>query len=124
MAADNAVLERHRMERGTREATRKDAFLSNQEMEETFKNVAGDRGPKSLGVRSQGERKKTGFELESEDEDDEELIEEGLDRAAVLVGKLNGVAHGMNSRVADQNKLLDRLGEKVSPLTWLPIIWT
>lgn len=116
-AADAAVIERHRMERGTREATRKDAFLSNQEMEQTFKDLPINKNkPKILGQRTEAEKSKFGFEMDSDEEDDEEAINEGLDQLGDRVGTLRMVANGMNSRVADQNKLLDRLAEKVSPL--------
>lgn len=112
--ADDAVMERHRMEREVRESTRKDAYLANQEMEETFRNLPINKQIGSLGRSSTAESNRFKFEADSEDEEDEEELDAGLVKAARLVGTLHDVANGMNSRVSDQTTLLDRLGEKVS----------
>lgn len=117
--ADEAVLQRHQMERTVRETTRKDGYLSTQQMEETFKDIAGNRSQiKPLEMRT-GEKKKNQFELDSDDDEDkqdEKDIQDGLTEAGRLMKKLNTAARGMNTRVTDQNKVLDRLADKVSPL--------
>lgn len=111
--ADKAVLERHRMERETRESTRKDAYLANQEMEETFMDLRPQQ-PKVLGRTSTAENNKFGFEMDSEDEIDEEEINLGVDKVRERVGRLNLAANGMKSRLDEQNELLGTLGVKVS----------
>ena len=117
-AADEAVLERHRMERSTREATRKDAFLSNQEMEQTFRDLPSSRrNPGILGQRREGEKRRKDFSFsDSSDEEVEEGIEDGLEEISEDVAELKDLSLAMNKGLADHNVLLDRLAEKVSPL--------
>lgn len=111
------------MERTTREMTRKDGFLSNQEMEETFKDLAFERNEaKPQKLLCSSENKANPYllpsdseeDVDQEDVDDEEEVNAGVDHAAALMKKLNLAARGMNSRVKDQNKVLDRLADKVS----------
>lgn len=108
------------LERSVREETRKDAYKASQETELLFNNLpVNKRVPKTLGQVNNGEKKRTGFELD--DSEDEEVENGFIDRQAQLASRLQTlgkVAHGMNARVEEQNGLLDRLGEKVS---WLDL---
>ena len=74
---DAEIVEKHRNEREQREATRQNAFASQQRMEGAFKGLqpgdAGYRAPASK--TSLAERSKYQFEADSEDEDMENEID-------------------------------------------------
>ncbi|KAK2004595.1 hypothetical protein LX36DRAFT_622862 [Colletotrichum falcatum] len=114
---DAAVLERHRAERETREATRHDAFKSNQRLEESFKDVTLSGRPQPKAKASVAERSK--YVLDDSDDEgndlarrQEEQIEDGLDQLSGAVGRLNGLARAQMREVDQQNILINKIGEK------------
>ncbi|KAF9879825.1 hypothetical protein CkaCkLH20_02636 [Colletotrichum karsti] len=118
-AADKAVVERHRQERETREATRNAAFQSNQRMEETFRDMSLSGRPqaKPAGMRSQAEKSK--YILEDDDEEEtaeaerqERIIEEGIEQLSRGLGRVNQIAHAQAKEVGEQNVTIERLGNK------------
>lgn len=116
-AADDAALERHRMERGTREETRSQGFAAQQRMETTFK--AYEDQPKGLGGNRAADRSKFTFkddgdEDDSEDERLEDHIDAGLAKMNLRSQQLKMVAQDMGDDIERQNGTLDRLQEKVS----------
>ncbi|KAF6798846.1 plasma membrane SNARE protein [Colletotrichum sojae] len=118
-ARDQAVLDRHRQERETREDTRNAAFKSNQRMEEAFKEMSLSGRPRpGPGVRSQAERSKYTLEGDSDEEGaaeaeaQERQIEDGLDQLGAAVGRLNFVARAQMNEVDSQNKRIDKIAQK------------
>lgn len=127
-ARDQAVLDRHRQERETREDTRHAAFQSNQRMEETFKEMSLSGRPRpGPGARSQAERSK--YMLDDSDEEgaaeaeaQERQIEDGLDQLSGVVGRLNVVARAQMTEVDSQNKRINKIAEKVRPRPCLLVV--
>jgi hypothetical protein len=114
-ARDREIIEKHQSEREEREATRSAAFGSQQRMERTFKELQpGDPGyrPKNSKV-SLAERSKYQFEADSEDEEMENEIDSNLDALSGAAGRLNLLARATGEEVESQNKLLDRVTDKV-----------
>lgn len=114
-AADDAALERHRMERGVREETRGQGFAAQQRMEATFK--AYDEAPKTLGGNRAADRSKFTFrddgdEDDSEDERIEDSIDAGLAKMSLRSQQLKMVAQDIGDDIERQNSTLDRLQEK------------
>ncbi|KAK1600473.1 uncharacterized protein LY79DRAFT_664755 [Colletotrichum navitas] len=114
---DAAVLERHRAERETREATRNEAFKSNQRLEESFKDLTLSGRPQPKAKASAAERSK--YILDDSDDEGNELaqrqedqIEDGLDQLSGAVGRLNGLARAQMREVDQQNILINKIGEK------------
>lgn len=97
-------------------------------MEDMFKDMNGNK-PRLLGAqRSQAERSKYALEDDSDDSDaekdrkrgdrdDEDQIDNDVEELGDIVGRLRGAAIGMGTNLDTQNQRLDRLKEKVSPLT-------
>lgn len=115
-AADEAALERHRMERGVREDTRGQGFSAQQRMESTFK--AYDEQPKGLTGNRAADRSKFTFrddgdEEDSEDERMEDHIDQGLAKMSLRTQQLKMIAQDMGDDIERQNGTLDRLQEKV-----------
>jgi hypothetical protein len=116
-ARDREIIDKHQSEREEREATRSAAFGSQQRMERTFKELQpGDPGyrPKNSKV-SLAERSKYQFEADSEDEGMENEIDSNLDALSGAAGRLNLLARATGEEVEAQNKLLDRVTDKVRP---------
>ncbi|KAK2020116.1 hypothetical protein LZ32DRAFT_9784 [Colletotrichum eremochloae] len=116
---DAAVLERHRAERETREATRHEAFKSNQRLEESFKDMTLSGRPKGRsGATSTAERSKYTLPDDSDEEgaaeanEQERQIEDGIDQLSGVVGRLNGLARAQMKEVDQQNVLIERIGQK------------
>ncbi|KAK6227119.1 hypothetical protein QIS74_00674 [Colletotrichum tabaci] len=115
---DAAVLERHRAERETREATRQDAYKSNQRLEETFKDMTLSGRPQAKTKSSVAERSKFVLPEDSDDEDNqlaqrqEDQIDDGLDQLSGAVGRLNGLARAQMREVDQQNILINKIGQK------------
>lgn len=130
-AADEAALDRHRMERGVREETRGQGFAAQQRMETTFK--AYDDQPKGLTGNRAADRSKFTFrddgdEEDSEDERIEDSIDAGLAKMSLRSQQLKMVAQDIGDDIERQNGQLDRLQEKVSqtstPITLETILLT
>ncbi|GKT42227.1 protein transport protein SEC9 [Colletotrichum spaethianum] len=115
---DAAVLERHRVERETREATRHEAFKTNQRMEETFKELTLSGRPQAKTKSSVAERSKYTLEDDSDEEGNalaqrqEDQIDDGLDQLSGAVGRLNGLARAQMREVDQQNVLINKIGQK------------
>lgn len=114
-ARDAEVIDRHRMEREQREATRRDAYRSNQRMEDNFKSF--DK-PKQLGSDSSAAAERSRFVFIDDDDPngDDELTEKNIDtdikEMTRVAGSLNGLARAINEEVEQQNKLIDRIAMK------------
>ena len=113
-ARDQAIIDKHLEEREQREATRRAAYLSDQRMQKTFKDLEGP-GSGSGGPRQKNlaERAKYQFEADSEDDEMEDEIDANLDALSGAAGRLNALARATGKEVDEQNKMLDRVSEKV-----------
>ncbi|KAF9883288.1 Protein transport protein S9 plasma membrane t-SNARE [Aspergillus nanangensis] len=110
---DEKVLNNHREDRDTREGTRKDAFVANQRMERTFREIEREATKGAPKHRANvTERAKYQFEADSEDEAMETEIESNLNLLSGAAGRLNGLARATGRELDDQNQLLDRIGGK------------
>ena len=118
-ARDAEVMERHRMEREQREATRRDAYSTNQRMEQNFKTL--DK-PKQLGSSSSRAAENSRFvfhdedEVDHEAEEDERKLNRDIDEMTHVAGRLGNVARLIGTEVESQNQLIDRIAMKVSTL--------
>ncbi len=121
-ARDQAIMDKHREERDVRDATREAAFRSQTRQAEYQQNVRGTAGPKSKA--SLAERAKYQFEADSEDEGMENEIDSNLDALHGAAGRLNKLAGAMGKEVDEQNKHIDRITAKVSPIVSpYPYLW-
>jgi len=112
---DKMLLEQHQKDRETRETTRREGYASNQNMEQGFKSLSGaDPSRPAWKPASAAERSKYTFE---EGESDEEEIDQGLERLANNVHKINIAARLIGSEIDSQNELIDRLGTKSDALS-------
>ncbi|KAL0938902.1 uncharacterized protein CTRU02_205512 [Colletotrichum truncatum] len=116
-ARDQAVLDRHRSERDTREQSRQAAFQSNQRMEDAFKEISLSGRPQANTKSSAAERSK--YVLEDSDDEGNELarrqedeIDQGLGQLEGAVGRLNGLARAQMKEVDVQNNLITNIGKK------------
>lgn len=121
---DAETLAQYQQDKEEREQTQKSAYQSEQQMEGMFKDMNGPK-PGALGARgSAAEKSKFLFiddedddGLGKEDENDEKQMNEDQVELGHIVGRLRGAAIGMGENLDTQNQRLDRLKEKVSPLT-------
>ncbi|KAL1883118.1 hypothetical protein VTK73DRAFT_9485 [Phialemonium thermophilum] len=116
---DQQVLERHRMEREQRQATRRDAFAANQRMETSFRDLNRQKPLLGMPKSSAAERSKHIFvdddddpELNAQDERDEEQIENRLSELHGKVGMLNLIGRNMGEEVDKQIVHIDRIAGK------------
>lgn len=115
---EQAVLEQHRMDRETREATRRDAYAANQDLEQVFMKI--DRNPKSaLGTQSKAEKSKFIFKDDDEDTDEDEKLKEEeqdykVDVLRSLVSEIHDLAVEEGSQTQSHIRVIDRNNEKVS----------
>ena len=110
---DEKIMDRHRMEREQREATREVAFKSTQRMNQNFKGVDdtySSQGPK----RNLAERSKYQFEADSEDDAMEDEIDRNLDDLTGAAKRLNLLARATGDEVEQQNQLISTIAQKVS----------
>ncbi|KAK1711052.1 hypothetical protein BDP67DRAFT_579440 [Colletotrichum lupini] len=108
---DAAILDRHRQEREVREATRHEAFKSNQRMEDTFREMSLSGRPQR---ESEGQTKKK-FTLDSEDEEEEEkerAIDDNITAISGSVARLNLGAHALGNEVDAQTVLINNIAKK------------
>jgi len=112
---DAQIVEKHRIEREQRDATRQAAFASQQRMEGAFKELQpGDVGYRAQPTKtSLAERSKYQFEADSEDEEMENEIDSNLDALSGAAGRLNLLARATGREVDEQNKHIDRIVQKV-----------
>lgn len=112
---DEKILNTHREERETREGTRKEAFVTNQRMERTFREIDREAGKHNGRARTNAtERAKYQFEADSEDEAMEDEIEQNLDLLSGAAGRLHGLSKATGRELDEQNRHLERIMQKVS----------
>ena len=117
-ARDQAVIDKHLDEREEREATRRAAYQADQRLKGAFKELhKGDEGYGEKRGKNMAERSKYQFEADSEDEEMENEIDANLDLLGGAAGRLNALARATGKEVDEQNKLLDRIAEKVCPIS-------
>ncbi|TVY60707.1 Protein transport protein sec9 [Lachnellula suecica] len=110
-ARDQEILEKHRLERDQRDATRQAAFGSQQRMERNFKDLQpGDQGYRPPQTKqSLADRTKFQFEPDSEDEEMENEIDSNIDALGHAAGRLNLLARATGKEVEEQNNVIDRV---------------
>lgn len=112
-ARDDAVMDRHHMEREQREATRRAGFETSQRMNKTFQELSKEgRAPKP-GQASLAERAKYQFEADEDDDEMENEIDANLTALGGAATRLNGLARATGSALEEDNKNLDRINAKV-----------
>jgi hypothetical protein len=115
---EQAVLGRHREERGVSEATRSAAFRAQQQMERDFKEAEAlglTRAPPPNSEQAKARRKQ--FKFDDDDAEEEELedgIDQGLDDLKQTAKQIHKYAQMQGHIVEQQNHLIDVLGDKVS----------
>ncbi|KAA8644103.1 hypothetical protein EYZ11_008425 [Aspergillus tanneri] len=109
---DEKILNTHREERAAREGTRQEAFVTNQRMERTFREIEREAGKPQRGKRNMADRAKYQFEADSEDEAMENEIEQNLDLLSGAAGRLNGLAKATGRELDEQNRHLERITAK------------
>ena len=109
---DNQILERHRMERDQREATREAAFKTGARMNQNFKAVDDQKPIGQKTGASLAERAKYQFEADSEDDQLEDEIDHNLDQLTGAAKRLNVLARATGEEVEAQNKHLEAIGMK------------
>lgn len=112
---DEKILNTHREERDLRDGTRKEAFITGQRMERTFRDIDKEAGkPQTRKRTNVTERAKYQFEADSDDERMEDEIEQNLDLLGGAAGRLNGLARATGKELDEQNRNLGRITGKVS----------
>ncbi|KAK7952397.1 synaptosomal-associated protein- 23kDa [Apiospora aurea] len=107
------TLEQHRADRDMRDATRKAGYDANAHMEQGFKEIdKAQRSTDKWSRSSKAEKSKYAFEDDSEDDQNEDRIDDAMERTAGHVSTLNSVAKLMGKEIEGQNNLIDRLGDK------------
>ncbi|KAI4122993.1 MAG: hypothetical protein LQ338_005501 [Usnochroma carphineum] len=111
-ARDDAIMDRHRMEREQREATRQAGYATTQRMNKTFQELSKEgRAPKP-GQASLAERAKYQFEADEEDDEMENEIDANLTALSGAASRLNGLARATGQALEEDNKHLDRINAK------------
>ena len=112
-ARDDAIMDRHRMEREEREATRRAGYETSQRMNKTFQELQKEgRAPKP-GQSSLAERAKYQFEADEEDDEMENEIDANLTALSGAASRLNGLARATGQALEEDNRHLDRISAKV-----------
>lgn len=114
MQRDEKIMERHRMEREQREATREAAFKSTQRMNQNFKGIDDTYGSQADKKKNLAERSKYQFEADSEDDAMEDEIDKNLDELSGAAKRLNLLAKATGEEVEQQNVLIGNIAQKVS----------
>lgn len=111
---EEKIMDRHRLERDQREATREAAFQSTARMNQNFKGIndAGRAG--GMPKTSLAERSKYQFEADSDDDRMEDEIERNLDDLGGAAKRLNVLARAMGEEADAQNQQLQKIADKVS----------
>ncbi|KAL8862844.1 MAG: hypothetical protein Q9178_000786 [Gyalolechia marmorata] len=111
-ARDDAVMDRHLMEREQREATRRAGYDTSQRMNKTFQELSKEgRAPKP-GQSSLAERAKYQFEADDEDDEMENEIDANLTALSGAATRLNGLARATGEALEEDNKHLERINAK------------
>ena len=119
-ARDQAVMDKHYAERDQRDATRREAFHSQQRQAEYQKDMNGNLvRPSANSAKNLAERSKYQFEADSEDDEMENEIEGNLDLLHGAAGRLGQLGRAMGKELDEQNRHIDRITGKVSPACFL-----
>ncbi|KAL8812067.1 MAG: hypothetical protein Q9223_005787 [Gallowayella weberi] len=111
-ARDDAIMERHQLEREQREATRRAGYDTSQRMNRTFQELSKEgRAPKP-GQSSLAERAKYQFEADEEDDEMENEIDANLTALSGAATRLNGLARATGEALEEDNKHLERINAK------------
>ncbi|KAL8740463.1 MAG: hypothetical protein Q9190_006844, partial [Brigantiaea leucoxantha] len=111
-ARDDAIMDRHRMEREQREATRRAGYETEQRMNKTFQELQKEgRAPKPTQA-SLAERAKYQFEADEEDDDMENEIDANLTALSGAATRLNGLARATGKALEEDNRHLERINAK------------
>lgn len=110
--ADERAMQRNQDERAVREANRQNLYKQGQQMQQNFNNINNTSGS-TLPQRSLAERSKYQFEADSEDDELENNIEDGLDQMSLGIGRLNKLARAIGDEADAQNQQVLRVQEKV-----------
>ncbi|KAL8936983.1 MAG: hypothetical protein Q9211_003917 [Gyalolechia sp. 1 TL-2023] len=111
-ARDDAIMDRHRMEREEREATRRAGYDTTQRMNKTFQELQKEgRAPKP-GQSSLAERAKYQFEADEDDDEMENEIDANLTALSGAASRLNGLARATGQALEEDNRHLDRINAK------------
>ncbi|KAJ0330433.1 hypothetical protein COL5a_003497 [Colletotrichum fioriniae] len=117
---DAAILDRHRQEREVREATRHEAFKSNQRMEDTFREMSLSGRPQK-GAEQSKPAGKSPFELEDDDSDEEaaaqareeeRMIDENIRALGGSTGRIQLAARALGREIDSQTVLIDNIAKK------------
>lgn len=111
---EQRVLDQNRSEREQRESTRKDGYQGNMRMESAFRQVDASAKNGVWQKQSAAEKSKYSFEDDDEDEETEDRIDDNMNKTAQSVSQLNTLAHLLGNEIDSQNKVIDRIGNKVS----------
>ncbi|PGH17895.1 hypothetical protein AJ79_00794 [Helicocarpus griseus UAMH5409] len=108
-ARDEAIIQRHQEERAQREATRQNAFRSEQRMDQTFKGLSKKAANAPQKQTNLADRSKYQFEADSEDDEMENEIDTNLTAIEGVTGRLNMLARAQGREVEQQNTDLGRI---------------
>lgn len=112
-ARDDAIMDRHRMEREQREATRRAGYETSQRMNKTFQELQREGHAPKPGQSSLAERAKYQFEADEEDDEMENEIDANLTALSGAATRLNGLARATGQALEEDNKHLERINQKV-----------
>jgi len=112
MEKDEKIMDRHRMEREQREASRDQAFKTTQRMNNNFKGLENAGGPSGPRKTNLAERSKYQFEADSDDDRMEDEIDRNLDDLSGAAKRLNLLAKATGEEIESQNRLIERIGDK------------
>ena len=120
---DEKIMERHRMEREQREATREQTFKSTQRMNQNFKGVEDSYNPAAPRKTNLAERSKYQFEADEEDDQMEDEIDRNIDELSGAAKRLNMLARATGQEVEAQNGTIQRIAEKVGKSSSYHLRW-
>ena len=111
---DELIMNTHRDERDQRNATRAQAWASQQRAAETGKGLRGPAVGADGKKGNLAERSKYQFEADSEDEAMEDEIDANVEALGGATRRLNDLGKAMGKELEVQNTHIDRIGGKVS----------
>ncbi|KAI1802238.1 hypothetical protein F4811DRAFT_530574 [Daldinia bambusicola] len=116
---EQQALDEHRADRELRESTRKDGYISNQRLEDAFRQIEAGAKHNVYEKPSAAEKSKYAFEDDDDDEnqESERRIDEGINRLAMGVSKLQSAAYAEREIIESQNEVIDRVGKKSDKLS-------
>ncbi|KAF4782016.1 hypothetical protein HER10_EVM0006516 [Colletotrichum scovillei] len=118
---DAAILDRHRQEREVREATRHEAFKSNQRMEDTFREMSLSGRPQKGAEQQSKPAGKSQFELDDDSSDEEaaaqareeeRMIDENIRALGGSTGRIQLAARALGREIDSQTVLIDNIAKK------------